>query len=331
LSPDSKHIHLFVHEGLARSAANDGHCIAGGECACCEAAQSQSPIVRRLQPVQPLHTTCERGDYRTIAAFTIQAQNKLLGIFNLYFRDEHLLDAPEQQLFETLGRHLGTALENQRLVARDKELAVSDERNLLAQELHDSIAQSLAFLNIQAQLLQEALRAGQTQQATESVKQIREGIQESYDDVRELLVHFRTRVDHADIEQALRTTLEKFEGQTGIKTSFEQSGLGIALSPEQELQALHIVQEALSNVRKHARASAVALSLRRGPEYAFCIRDNGAGFDPQATIGPADSHVGLKIMRERAHRIGGSLAIKSAPGHGTEVTLTLPVAQREAA
>ena len=108
-------------------------------------------------------------------------------------------------LLETLGHHLGVAIENQRLKLRDKQLAISEERNLLAQELHDSIAQGLAFLNIQVQLLQDSLHKGRVDEALQTAGQLREGVQESYDDVRELLVHFRTRVHQSDLDTAIQT------------------------------------------------------------------------------------------------------------------------------
>jgi two-component system nitrate/nitrite sensor histidine kinase NarX len=208
-------------------------------------------------------------------------------------------------------------------------MAISEERNLLAQELHDSIAQALAFLNIQAQMLQDSLAREELDSAREELARIREGIQESYDDVRELLVHFRTRLAQSDIESAIASALERFEAQTGIGARFAQSGAAIPLSPELQLQVMHIVQESLSNARKHSGATRVEVEMQRGPAYRFTVRDDGKGFDPNAH--PSDLHVGLRIMRERAHRIGGTLQVSSRPGAGTEVMLTLPVLHQEAA
>jgi nitrate/nitrite-specific signal transduction histidine kinase len=213
-------------------------------------------------------------------------------------------------------------IKNKELAALDKEMAVSEERNLLAQELHDSIAQSLAFLNIQVQLLGEDLRQDKTTEAQKTLAQIREGVQESYDDVRELLVHFRTRIGNTDLETAIRSALDKFEGQTGIKTNFSLRGSAPILLPEQVLQVMHIVQESLSNVRKHAKASRVDVSLGCTEKCVIDIHDNGVGFDVAHDAG--DSHVGLRIMRERAHRIGAELSFDSAQSNGTQIQLILP-------
>jgi len=216
---------------------------------------------------------------------------------------------------------------NKELAALDKEMAVSEERNLLAQELHDSIAQSLAFLNIQVQLLQEDLQKDHIAEAMKGLAQIREGVQESYDDVRELLVHFRTRIGSTDLQTAIRSALEKFEGQTGIKTAFKISGNAPELQPEHVLQVMHIVQESLSNVRKHAHASQVDVELGCAQRCTIDIRDNGVGFDVAQDAG--DSHVGLHIMRERSHRIGAELFFDSELKKGTHIGLILPVTAQE--
>lgn len=216
---------------------------------------------------------------------------------------------------------------NRELAALDREVVISEERNLLAQELHDSIAQSLAFLNIQVQLLQEDLQKNRIADALNELAQIREGVQESYDDVRELLVHFRTRIGSTDLETAIRSALEKFEGQTGIKTVFKMRGQAPELQPEQVLQIMHIVQETLSNARKHAKASRVNVELACAEHCVIDIRDNGVGFDASRDAG--DSHVGLRIMRERAHRIGAELSFDSTPSKGAHICLILPEHPRE--
>ena len=229
-----------------------------------------------------------------------------------------------------LGQQIGAALQALRLRSVEREMAVSDERNLLARELHDSIAQSLAFLNLQTQMLDDSLRSGRVGEARAEVGRIREGVQESYDDVRELLTHFRLRVADSDLAGALKQSLVRFEAQTGIRTELVESGGGIEPPPEALVQVLHVIQEALSNARKHAHARTITVSLERGPMYRFTVRDDGCGFDASLRD-PSGSHVGLAIMRERAHRIGATLEVRSTAGGGTRVVLSLPVATTEAA
>jgi nitrate/nitrite-specific signal transduction histidine kinase len=210
---------------------------------------------------------------------------------------------------------------NRELAALDKAMAISEERNLFAQELHDSIAQSLAFLNIQIQMLQEDLQKDRIAEALKGLVQIREGVQESYDDVRELLLHFRTRIGGTDLQTAIRSALEKFEGQTGIKTDFDIHGNVPDFLPAQVLQIMHIVQESLSNARKHAKASQIKIVLNCADPCVIDIYDNGIGFDVSADAG--DDHVGLRIMRERAQKIGAELIFESGKAKGTHISLIL--------
>jgi two-component system nitrate/nitrite sensor histidine kinase NarX len=330
IQTDSGRLHLYVQEALPGDFVVAERCLERGECLCGEAAQRPHggvyPLKRHIPGEESYR--CARLGFATVGVFPIRFRNQQLGIFNLYFAQAREFTRAERQMLETVGQHLGIALESQRLVAREKEMAISEERNLLAQELHDSIAQSLAFLNLQAQMLEDSLSHGQSAQARVELAQIREGIQASYDDVRELLVHFRTRFAQADIESAIAATLERFEGQTGIRASFVQSGTAIALSPETQIQVLHIIQECLSNARKHAGAKTVRVEMQRGPHYRFRVSDDGRGFDPAQVT--SDMHVGLRIMRERAHRIGGNLSVRSQPGAGTEVALELPLEQDRA-
>ncbi|MFN7087584.1 MAG: type IV pili methyl-accepting chemotaxis transducer N-terminal domain-containing protein [Burkholderiales bacterium] len=331
IDPRTQAIHLYVHEGLAPDFAREERCLDMGECLCGAAAQNNTSVVQFLAPAHEPDAVfrCQKAGYRTVSIFTIRFQRQLLGIFNLYHREARAFSAQERQMLETLGQHLGVAIENQRLASRDRELAVAEERNLLAQELHDSIAQSLAFLNLQAQLLEDSLKRSATGEARDILAQIREGIQESYDDVRELLVHFRTRIKHEDIELTIRDSLERFETQTGIRTACTVSGTGVPLAPEQQLQVLHILQEALSNVRKHSGASRVELEMTRDRGHVFKVRDNGRGFDPARLDDGDGSHVGLRIMRERAQRIGGEIRIDSRPGQGSEITLILSATRQQ--
>jgi len=156
------------------------------------------------------------------------------------------------------------------------------------------------------------------------------GVKESTADVRELLIHFRTRTNTEDIVPALATTLSKFEHQSGLASHLEVRGEGLPLPADAQVQVLHVVQEALSNVRKHAGASAVWVTLERGPVLRVRVRDDGdgAGFDPNAV---AADHLGLRIMRERAARIGAAVQGEQVRITGTEVMLALPAREAAAA
>ena len=298
--------------------------LVAGACAC-GVTQAQGQAGIRIIPIKSMpeaaRSPCARLGYRTVVSVPIRLQQRLLGELDLFFGEDVQLSSDETELLDTLGGHLASSLESLRAAALEREAAVGEERSLLARELHDSIAQSLAFLKIQSQLLRNAIQKNQPDNVARTLDELDEGLKESIADVRELLVHFRTRTSTDDIEAALQETLQKFQHQTSLPTLLEVTGDGLPLPPDIQVHALHIVQEALSNVRKHARASHVALRVTKGARWRFEVTDNGNGFEP--TLARGQSHVGLTIMRERAHRIGADVHIESRPGEGTHVTLTL--------
>lgn len=320
-------LRIGVHRNLSEAFLQREASLPVGECLCGGAASDGRVVSCALasQTDMSMQMSCRDGErFASIVAIPISSKNQILGVFNLFFNRTNPLDDNEVRLLETIGQHLGIAIENQRLIEREKEMAVSEERNLLAEELHDSIAQSLAFLNIQAQMLQDSLRRDDMPEAQAELARIREGIQESYDDVRELLVHFRTRLDTGNLDSAIVSSLEKFEGQTGIATDLTRTGEGAEMPTTNAVQILHIIQEALSNVRKHAAATRVRVCIDRSEHCSITVDDNGRGFNPDAEVADGSIHVGLNIMRERAHRIGGRFDIQSRLGEGTTVTLILP-------
>jgi two-component system nitrate/nitrite sensor histidine kinase NarX len=121
----------------------------------------------------------------------------------------------------------------------------------------------------------------------------------------------------------LKTTLKKFEHQTGLATHLDIEGDGMPLPADVQVQVLHVVQEALSNVRKHAHAREVWVEVQQTPQWRVEVRDDGCGFDPEGA-GPGETHVGLRIMRERAQNIGATVEVASVLGSGTCVVLRLP-------
>jgi len=315
---------LLASEGLPTAMAEGEQCLHAGQCHC---GSLTEPYAVRVIPIAGMRTGgtphCADAGFATLVSIPIRLHDRLMGEVNLFFHANITLSPAQQSLLETLTAHLAGAMENLRLNALEKEAAVAQERTFLARELHDSIAQSLAFLKIQVQLMRDALDTGDAQRVQRVLAEIDTGVRESYGDVRELLVHFRTRVQGEDIAPAMQTTLRKFEHQSGLKATMQMEGHGIPLAPDLQIQVLHIVQEALSNVRKHAQATQVWLTVRQQPQWQFEVRDDGVGFAAEGE--PDDeTHVGLRIMAERAEKIGGTLDVVSTPERGTSIVLTLP-------
>jgi len=301
-------------------------CLETGQCHCGQAASTAGTRVIPIHASTPRTLGhCHRIGYGSVVSVPVRLQEKVLGEVDLFYREAAQLGDEDRDLLDALASHLASAMESQRTAALEREAAVAEERGLLARELHDSIAQSLAFMKIQVQLLRQATARGDSDAARDVLSELDTGVRECYADVRELLMHFHTRTSEEDIEPALRTTLSKFEHQTGLATRLEMDGHGVALAPDVQVQVLHILQEALSNVRKHARAREVVLRADASPHWRFEVHDDGQGFDPQEDA-RGETHVGLRIMRERAERIGAKVQVRSARGQGCRVMVELPPA-----
>ena len=315
---------MLASQGLPDSMLNAEHCLVAGDCHCGSPLAPPGPRVipiRAMQPARMGH--CAEAGFETVVSVPIRLHDRLMGEVDLFFHAQIDISPAERSLLDALTVQLAGAMENLRLSALGLEAAVSQERSFLARELHDSIAQSLAFLKIQVQLMRGAIARHDAPQVDHVLGEIDLGVRECYGDVRELLMHFRTRTNAEDIEPALMTTLRKFEHQTGLKASLSMGAHGLPLPPDVQIQVLHIVQEALSNVRKHARASQVWLDVVQQPRWRLEVRDDGLGFAGQQSP-PDETHVGLRIMAERAERLGAVLEVLSSPGRGTSVVLSLP-------
>ena len=313
---------LLAHEGLSPSFTSAEQCIASGDCHCGQAASTLHVNVIPIRRAGTRLGHCGRDGFETLITVPVSLHQRALGEIDLFYHGADPLDDEGHSLMETLASHLAGGMESLRAAGAEKEAAVAVERTLLAQELHDSIAQSLAFLKIQVGLLASALARDDAPAAQRTLAEIDVGVRECYSDVRELLLHFRTRTDGEDIALALRTTLQKFENQSGLPTELNIEGHGIPLPADVQVQVLHMVQEALSNVRKHARATRVRVDVREVPEWRIEVDDDGCGFDAAADAG--QNHVGLRIMRERAERTGARVTVQSRAGRGTRVAITVP-------
>lgn len=323
---NQRHV-LIAGDCLPQALAAQEHCVRTGECMCGQPQESAGTRVIPIHAQPQRRLACAEAGFQALISVPVMAQQHMLGEIDLFYRHPVELGGEERQHLEALASHLASAMEGLRAQALERESAVAQERALLARELHDSIAQSLAFLKIQVGLLRGAIRRADDGASARALDELDAGVQESTADVRELLLHFRTRTNAEDIVPALRTTLRKFEHQSGLSAQLRLRGDGLPLAPDVQIQVLHVVQEALSNVRKHARAQAVRVDVRQGPAWQVEVRDDGVGFDPDASAA-GELQVGLRIMRERAERIGATVAVESRPGAGTLVRLTLPAREQ---
>lgn len=328
IESENKQLTYLASVGLDETTQDALRSHSSTSCACGGLALNQIVTFYPWQSGAQSATLCCKAGFAKVIQFPVRFYAQEVGVFSLYFKKDVFIDSSTQKLIEILCNQLGVAIENHRLIARDTQFAVVEERNLMAQGLHDSIAQSLSFLNLQVQMLEDALKNNRAADAQENLAFIKDGVQESYEDVRELLLNFRTRLHKQDFADAAKTVLQRFEQQARIETRLTVEGGESWLSPQQQLQVIFILQEALSNVRKHAHAQLVHVDINHNVDntgdFSLEVKDDGTGFNAEDLIYKRMNHVGTAIMQERAQQVHGTISIQSHAGQGTLVKLQLP-------
>jgi two-component system nitrate/nitrite sensor histidine kinase NarX len=241
----------------------------------------------------------------------------------------------QTQLLEALSRHIGIAIGTARRTEQTRRLSLLEERAALARELHDSLAQSLAYMKIQVSRLKPLLPAadpasqhGAGSEANEVLAELREGLNSAYRQLRELLTTFRLRIEGEGLGAALQDTVNEFTARGGIPIRLDVHLAGCTLTPNEEIHALQIVREALSNVLNHARAQQAEISVHCNGDgsVSAIVTDDGIGVRQAAGA----HHYGMTIMEERARNLGGQLSVENLPAAGTRVTLHfMPTARRD--
>jgi len=218
----------------------------------------------------------------------------------------------------TVANQAAITMINAELYRNAQSLAVLQERQRLAQNLHDAVNQSLFSAGLIAEVLPRLWDRDQDL-ARQSLEDLRRLTRGAMAEMRALLAELRpSTLTDAELGDLLRLLANAFTGRTNIPAEVTVVGQG-ALPAEVQVAIYRICQEALNNVAKHAGAARVEIALEHaGTAIELSIRDNGQGFDPGQT---ASGHYGLSMMRERAEAVGADLSVRSQPGHGTEVTI----------
>lgn len=260
------------------------------------------------------------ADTLEMIAVPLQYRGETLGVYNLFVEKSSFeLREDLKALFTSVGRHLGMAIEKTRLDNEAKRLFIMQERTALANELHDSLAQTLASVRFQVSMLLDSLDVAARDRMRDEIEQIKSGLDDAYAELRELLAHFRAPINTRGLLPALEDLVNSFRKQTGMYVLLQTEWDSARLPVDLEIQVLRIVQEALANVRKHSHAQTVRIMLKSDPEgnYRVLVEDDGIGLHKPAFSGHPGEHIGQSIMQERARRLGGELSIESEPGEGT--------------
>ena len=232
----------------------------------------------------------------------------------------------ERDLVGALADMAAIAVRTARLHEAEEQWTIHAERDRIARELHDSLAQVLGVIHLQLRALESRAKDEASHGMAHELSGIAETADEAYRDVREAILGLRETVREDDgLEGSLRDYLRKYSRQTNIVTHLECTGdARVGLSPRAEVQLLRVVQEALTNTRKHAQAKRVTVRIEVGETATtLTVEDDGRGFDPAIVASSMEGGFGLASMRERVEQIGGTINVHTAPNAGTRIVVRL--------
>ena len=267
---------------------------------------------------------CEEGARRVFST-PIRDQEQQFGVLLVEVADGGDLETWQRVLLETVASHIAFAFNASQRTAQNRMLALLEERNVIARELHDSLAQSLSYLKIQVSRLDRAIEREEVEATRATSTKLRDGLNGAYRQLRELLTTFRLRATEAGLGAALEETAEEYRERAGIEIELNNRIANCKFSPHEQIHVVQILREALSNISRHSGATRASIHLLCALDGRVTLRveDDGVGL-PEAV--ERLDHYGLSIMQERAEGLGGEVALRQGDDGGTVVELTFVVA-----
>jgi two-component system nitrate/nitrite sensor histidine kinase NarX len=337
LTADGRHLRLVGARGLPPDVV-EGERLVPLDCGVCGDAVRENRLGFEIDLSSCAERTGKRyfvDNCEAMVVVPLQCRGHLVGTYNLFLPQAFEIPEEVVLLFPSIGEHLGMALENARLKRENLRIALMNERQMMAAEVHDSLAQTLAYMKMRMALLQDNLCEEKNGPACKYAADISQALDEAYSGLRQLLSQFRNRMDPIGLLPALEQMAGGFRDRTGIELEYRNRIVDLRLMVDQEVQVFYIVQEALANVVRHSGATRARLLLEGdGDHYVVTIEDNGkggqgffaianpvAGFDEHPQL---RDHLGLSIMRERALKIGGRVEVANLPEGGFRVRLRFP-------
>jgi len=326
LLTDDGHLRLAASIGLPDDIVAKERRIALDCCLCGRAAEQGAMSIGA-----DLKSCCESwgrspfvGEDLVLLAIPLRYEGRVIGIYNLFMERARVVGQKDVEgLLLGLGQHLGAAIEKMRLQDERRQLSLLQERMTIAHELHDSLAQTLASLRIQAQVLGETLEQEEHPSARTEFVRLNAGLEVAHKEVRDLIRNWRAVGAEGGLMPALDATIARFQAETGIPVFVQKDWYGV-LPASYQTHVLRVIQEALANVRKHAHAQTVRVLLASEADglYRVLIEDDGEGAGAGAEREDHGEHFGQAIMAERARAMGGELRVEREIGEGTQVLLT---------
>lgn len=261
---------------------------------------------------------------RAELAVPIKLGDRLLGVLDVESRELNAFNEDDVSTLQTVADMIAVAIENARLYERSRELAVMEERNRLAREIHDTLAQGLTGIILQLEAADQLFEAS-PEKARARIRKAAELARHNLQEARRSVWNLRPGpLEQQSLGEALDGEVRRLVEETGIEGRFQLGGQLRLLPPDIENCLYRVFQEALANVRKHSGAHRVEARLTYGPEaITLRIADDGRGFDPSVPPN-GNGGFGLTGMQERCRLVGGTLVVRSQPGCGTEIEARIP-------
>ena len=283
-----------------------------------QARLAGKPVTRSTSP--------NENDLSSLVAVPFTTEDKSSGA--IFLCSNHLRTFTEEhtELLMTVANQIALAIRNAQLYARVGEIAALEERYRLSREIHDGLAQTLSYLSFQAEHLEGLIAAGRYETSATEIAEMRQSISAAYVDVREAIDGLRLNIeDSSKLTVYLANLVEEFRHQTGIAAHVFAQPQDFSIDSETSIQLIRITQEALANIRKHAQAHLVQVTLQQLPNAVeLSVSDDGRGF-PEAQPGHVYHSHGMATMRERARGLGGTFTLVTGPGQGTRIMVTVPI------
>ena len=296
-----------------------------------ELLERREPLVSYNAQIDPRvdRDLVETMGTKTVLAIPLVANDRVLAVaLTGTFQDRRAFTDEQIELAWDVTRAAALVIENARLHQQIRHVAALEERERLAREIHDNLAQALSILKLQASNIDDLLRRGQIEQAQAFLAEMKATATEAHTDARETIFGLRHSSSSAsEFLSTLCACLDRFRSVSGIDARLVAPDETIStLSTATVIQLTRVIQEALTNVRKHAGADAVVVQLEPSDGHlSVTVEDNGRGFDLDQVTNRGTGGVGLQIMRERAESVGGHLEVHTAPGRGTRVVAQIPL------
>lgn len=244
---------------------------------------------------------------------------RTLGHYELCLAAEAVIDEPTTRFHLTLGTLLGLALHD--------ACAERESRQAVLADVHDAIAQTLVFVRMRLPLLEDAIGSHDDTRALGYCTDVRQAVSSAHTNLRAILTQFHVPMDPKGLKHALSSSVQSFHEHTRVDLVLHDRAPDLRLSARQESQVYLIVQEALANIAKHARARHAWLHIdQQGDQVDIVVEDDGAG-PPAPSSAASPSHFGLEIMRQRAARLGGGVEIAAREGGGMRMRLFFPATE----